>query len=141
MIYVIITKHAKFSYSSIESQLLPCAPVCGYKFHALAVYLRSTFTDSTFLIGGALGIQSNRCGGVFFVEIVDIFRPLAIFAKVDRPSIVDDWLDSSATLFNNLLKPAVGQAQNQKMKSWTDSASSFYIPETVQVFSNTTTIT
>ena len=79
MIYVIITKHAKFSYSSIESQLLPCAPVCG-----------STFTDSTFLIGGALGIQSNRCGGVFFVEIVDVFRLLAIFAKVDRPSIVDD---------------------------------------------------
>ena len=23
--------------SSIESQLLPCAPACAYKFHALAV--------------------------------------------------------------------------------------------------------
>ena len=39
MVYVIIIKHAKFSYSSIESQLLPCAPACGQKFHAIAVYL------------------------------------------------------------------------------------------------------
>ena len=42
-VYVIIIKHAKFSYSSIESQLLPCAPAYGYKFHALAVYLNPTF--------------------------------------------------------------------------------------------------
>ena len=44
MICVIITKHAKFSYSSIASQLLPCAPACGCKFHALAVYLYPSFT-------------------------------------------------------------------------------------------------
>ena len=36
--------HVKFSYSLIESQLLPCAPACSYKFHALAVYLHPTFT-------------------------------------------------------------------------------------------------
>ena len=35
--YAIIIKHAKFSYSSIESQLLPCAPACGCKLYALAV--------------------------------------------------------------------------------------------------------
>ena len=44
MIYVVIIKHAKFSYISIESQLLPCAPVFNYKLHALAVYLNSIFT-------------------------------------------------------------------------------------------------
>ena len=33
------------------------------------------------------------------------------------------------------------QTQNQKMKSWNDSASSFHFPETVQVFSNPTPIT
>ena len=56
MIYVIInpTCH-KFSYSSIESQLLPCAPASGYEFHALAVYLHPPFT-APFSIGGAFGI-------------------------------------------------------------------------------------
>ena len=44
MIYVINAKHPKFSYNSIESQLLPCAPACGYKFHAPTVYLHPTFT-------------------------------------------------------------------------------------------------
>ena len=37
-------KHTKFSYGLIKSQLLPCAPACCYKFHALAVYLHPTFT-------------------------------------------------------------------------------------------------
>ena len=46
MIYVIIIKHAKFSDSSNEPQLLPCAPACGYKIHALAVYLHLTFTTT-----------------------------------------------------------------------------------------------
>ena len=88
MIYVIIIKLAKFSYSSIESQLLPCAPVCNYKFYALAVYLRFTFTDSTFPIGGAL---VEQVWWSFFVEIVDVFRLLAIFAKVDcHPSWMID---------------------------------------------------
>ena len=41
--YVIIIKHASFTYSLIESQLLPGAPACSYKFHALAVYLHLTF--------------------------------------------------------------------------------------------------
>ena len=46
MIYVIIIKHAKFSDSSNEPQLLPCAPTCVYKIHALAVYLHLTFTTT-----------------------------------------------------------------------------------------------
>ena len=41
MFDVIILKHA---YSLINSQPLPSAPACGYKFHALAVYLNLTFT-------------------------------------------------------------------------------------------------
>ena len=34
-------------------------PVCSYNFHALTVYLYSTFTVPP--IGGAFGIQSNIC--------------------------------------------------------------------------------
>ena len=74
MIYVIIIRHAKFSYSLIESQLVPCAPACSYKFHALAVYL---FTYLQHL-------SSRRCilspvkhlWWSFFVEVID-----AIFAE------------------------------------------------------------
>ena len=51
MTYVIIIKHANvimikhaMSYSLIESQLLPCAPACSYRFHAFALYLQATFT-------------------------------------------------------------------------------------------------
>ena len=44
MIYVIIIKHSEFSYSSIKSQLFPCATAYGYKFRALAIYLHPTFT-------------------------------------------------------------------------------------------------
>ena len=33
------------------------------------------------------------------------------------------------------------QTQNKKMKSWTDPAASFHFPETVQVFSISTSIT
>ena len=36
-----------------EPQLLPCTPACGYKFHALIVYLHPTFTVPP--IGGAFG--------------------------------------------------------------------------------------
>ena len=44
MIYVMSIKHAKLSNSSIESQLFHCAPACGYKFHALEIYLHPKFT-------------------------------------------------------------------------------------------------
>ena len=45
MIYVIIIKHARFSYSLIGSQLLFCAPACGHKIHACAVYLQPIFLE------------------------------------------------------------------------------------------------
>ena len=51
----------KISYSLIEPQLLPYASACGYKFHALAIYLHPTFTAPP--IGGAFGIPSNIYGG------------------------------------------------------------------------------
>ena len=38
-------------------------PVCGYNFHALTVYIQTTFTVPP--IGGAFGIQPNICGGAF----------------------------------------------------------------------------
>ena len=44
MICVMSIKHAKLTYSLIKSQLFSCAPACGYKFHALAIYLHPTFT-------------------------------------------------------------------------------------------------
>ena len=44
MIYVMSIKHRKFSYSSIKSQLFPCASACGFKFHAFAIYLHPTCT-------------------------------------------------------------------------------------------------
>ena len=79
MIYVKIIKHAKFSYSLIKSQLLPCAPACSYKFHALAVYLHYIF-KAPFQSKPILN-PVERLRWSFFVEIVDVFRPLAIFPE------------------------------------------------------------
>ena len=68
MIYVIIINHTKFSlsshlYSSTESQLLLCAPACGYNFHALAIDLHLTFTIP--FQSEAHLIESNICGQAF----------------------------------------------------------------------------
>ena len=79
MIYVIVIKHAKFSDSSNEPQLLPCAPACGYKIHALAVYLHLTFTTTFQLEVIWNPIEHLRWS--FYVEIVNVFSLLAIFAK------------------------------------------------------------
>ena len=76
--YFYITK-SKISYSLIEPQLLPCTPNCGYKFHALPIYQQPTFTTPT--IRGAFGIQPNIFDGVFFANIVNLLRPLAIFTE------------------------------------------------------------
>ena len=46
-----------------QPQLLPYTLAGGYESHVLAVYLHPTFTVPS--IGGAFGIQSNICGGVF----------------------------------------------------------------------------
>ena len=70
---------SKVSYSLIEPQLLPCTSTCSYKFHALPVHLHPTFLTPP--IGGALGIQPNICGWAFVANIVNLFTPLAIFAK------------------------------------------------------------
>ena len=79
MIYVIIIKHGKFSYSLVKSQLQPCAPVCGYKIRALAVYIHPIFTVP-FQPEGHLE-SSRTCAVELFAEIVDLFRLLAIFAE------------------------------------------------------------
>ena len=72
-------KDAKFSYSLIESQLLPCAPACDYKFHALAVYLHLPFTAP---FQSEVHLESSQTSMVeFFAEIVDIFRLLAVLAE------------------------------------------------------------
>ena len=76
MIYVIIIKHVKFSYSAMESQLLPCAQACGCKFHALAVYLQPRFTSPF-----QLEVHLEPFLWSFFAEIIDVFRPLAFFAE------------------------------------------------------------
>ena len=89
MIYVIIIKHTKFSYSSIESQIIPCVPAGGYEFHALAVYLHPAFT-APFSIGGVFRIQSNICGGAFLREKSKSLDPLLFLQK---SSIMDVWQD------------------------------------------------
>ena len=63
-------------------------PVCSYKLHELTVYLHYTFTVPP--IGGASGIQSNICGGAFFLEIVNVLRPLDIFTgELHRVSLTE----------------------------------------------------
>ena len=61
----------------IKPQLLPCTPACGYKFHALAVYLHPTLTAHP--IRGAFGIQSNIFGGAF--SIVNVLRLFGYFRR------------------------------------------------------------
>ena len=68
-----------FFSSLIEPQLLPCMPVCGYKLFVLIVFLLPTLT--VFLIRGIFGIHSNIYSGGIFVEMVRVFRPLAIFPE------------------------------------------------------------
>ena len=74
MIYAIIIKHATFSYSLIKSQLLPCAPACGYKFHALAVYLHPIFTAPFQSEAHLESIQTSAVE--LLAETADIFRLL-----------------------------------------------------------------
>ena len=67
-------KRNKSSYSSIESQLFPCTPACACKFHALEVYLHPTFTAP---FQSEAHLEYSRTS----VVKVDVFSPLAIFAK------------------------------------------------------------
>ena len=83
---------------AIEPQLLPCTRVCGYKFHALAVYLYPTFTANP--IGCAFEIQWNICGGAFCgnsqcIKAVGYFRGRASSWRFD-------WI-LNAILPNNFL--------------------------------------
>ena len=87
MINVIIIKHARFSYSLIESKLVSWALTCGYKFHALAVHLHPTLIatfqseahlESSWTSTVELFCRNSRCGSFFAVII---FGPFAIFAE------------------------------------------------------------
>ena len=60
---------SKISYNLIKPQLLPYAPVCGYKYHALTVYLHTTFTSPFQL---KVDLESSR---------VNILRLLVISAE------------------------------------------------------------
>ena len=71
------SQQEKICFSLIQPQLLPCTPACGYKFHALAVYLHPTLTAHT--IRGAFGIQSNIFGGAF--SIVNVLRLFDYFRR------------------------------------------------------------
>ena len=80
MIYIMSIKHAKFSYSSIKSQLFPCAAACGCKFHALAIYLHPTFTSP---FQSEAHLESSQTAAVeFFAETVSTFAIIA--AKLHR---------------------------------------------------------
>ena len=52
-------------------------PICTN--HALTVYLHSTFTVPP--IRDTSGIQSNMCTMIFFAEMINVLRPLAIFVE------------------------------------------------------------
>ena len=79
MICEMIIKHAKLSFSLIESQLLPCAPACDNKFHSPAVYLHPTFT-APFQMETIWNPVEHQWW-FFCVEIADVFRLLAISAE------------------------------------------------------------
>ena len=87
MIYVIIIKHARFSYCLIESKLVSWALTCGCKFHAHPVHLHPTFTatfqseahlESSWTPAVELFCRNSRCGSFFAVII---FGSFAIFAE------------------------------------------------------------
>ena len=78
-------------------------PVCSYKFHALTVYLHSTFT--TPLIGGAFGIQSSICRGAFCRNSQRV-KVVGYFCRRAPSWIFDRMFDRilNATRPNNLLQ-------------------------------------
>ena len=153
MIYVIVIKHAKLPYSLIEFQLLPCAPVCGYKFHTLTVYLHSKFTvpfqSEAHLVKHlrwSFFCRKSRC-----LQTVGYFRrraPSWMFGRILNATLIiarrkfEEKLSITWVIQGNLILTLplnsldLHQTQNQKMKSCTDPASSFHIPENVEVFSN-----
>ena len=104
MIYVIIIKHAKFSYNSFKSQLLRCALASSYKFHALAVYLHPTFTTSfqseAHLESSQASVVVLFCGNSRRLQAVGYFRRRA-------PSWMSDTTLNEA-LSNDLLQLAEG---------------------------------
>ena len=163
MIYVIFIKHAKFCYSLIEFRLLPSAPACSNKFHALAVYLHPIFT-APFQLEAHLESSGTSAVELFCrnspcLQAIGYFcrrAPLQMFDRILNVTLSNNSLqlagglwkrfyrwgyikESGLTLHPNSLD--LHQAQKQKIKSWTDPASSFCFPETVQVFSNPTPIT
>ena len=90
MIYVIVIKHAKLPYSLIEFQLLPCAPVCGYKFHTLTVHLHSKFTVP---FQSEAHLESSRTSAMeLFLQKESM--PLDCWLFSQKSSIVDVWQDS-----------------------------------------------
>ena len=54
---------SKSSYSLIDPQPLPCIPVCGDEFRALALHPHPTFTAP--LVGSAFKVRLEVCGGAF----------------------------------------------------------------------------
>ena len=104
MIYVIIIKHSEFSYSSIKSQLFPCATAYGYKFRALAIYLHPTFTAP---FQSEAHFKSNQTIAVeFFCGNSQRLSAVGYFYRRAPSQMFDRILN--ATLFNNLLQLAEG---------------------------------
>ena len=77
-------------------------PICSYKFHALTVYLHSTFTVPP--IGGVFGIQSNTVVELFCRNSQRV-KAVGYFCRRASSCISDRMFDRilNATLPNNLL--------------------------------------
>ena len=104
MIYEIIIKLAKFFYSLIECQLLPCAQACGYKFYALAVYLHPTFTAPFQL---EVHLESSQTSAVqLFCGNSPHLQMIGYFCKRAPSQMFDRILNM--TLSNNLLQLVEG---------------------------------
>ena len=77
---------SKISYNLIEPQPPPCTPACGHEFHAFSFHPHPTFTAP--LVGSTFRIPPEVCGGVCFVEAVNVLRPWRVIKK---SSVVDAW--------------------------------------------------
>ena len=126
-----------------------------------SIHLQSTYTPHLQYLSNRRHIQSpvehlrwsffcrkSRC-----LQTVGYFRrraPSWMFGRILNATLIiarrkfEEKLSITWVIQGNLILTLplnsldLHQTQNQKMKSWTDPASSFHIPENVEVFSNPT---
>ena len=145
----------------IKKRALPCVPAYGWKLHALAVCLHPIFTAP---FQSEAHLESSRTSGMkLFCRNSRRLQAVGYFGKRARSCMFDRILNETSSSNLQLAEglrrsfPSLGlhkgifdspylliytkHKTNQKIKPWTDNASSFHFPEAVEVFSNPTPIT